>query len=282
MANSDSASFVLLFNNVQGTSDVAALSENHRYLLCPPNHNDTDFWKNNQSPTASGSVFGLCFGQHMYSPDGWTLGRSDDSEVCDFQIAHSKKTAVSKKHILFDVEPVAHRPRIKVLSQNSIRVHIGEDRLKRKRIVTLFQGETLDIIDSVTIDLGEVTFRAWRPVLTGEAQSRYRRNAERFNEEFLDSIRRLPVNLDSKGTSTFTMRFGANNACYKVDDPVQARRGSFASVYRVKELRTGKIFAAKEPHFRMNQSASKSRHRWENLTGEFTRLSKLHHVRTLI
>ena len=43
----DLASFVLLLNNIKGTDDVKALSENAQYLLHPTDHDNTDFWRDN-------------------------------------------------------------------------------------------------------------------------------------------------------------------------------------------------------------------------------------------
>ena len=215
----------------------------------------------------------------MYSPQGWICGSSDDTDICDFQLAHNNQTGVSKRHIRFDVEPRTNRARMTVISRNSVQVRIGFDERKRKRIVILHQGQALEIVDTVTIDLGEVSFRAWQPLLTAQEQIQYRKNAEQFSEDFLNAIPKFPVNLDANGDSTFTMKFGANNACYKVHDPGATRTGSFASVYKVQELRTQKVFAAKVPHFRMTDAASTSRKNWENLKDEFWRLSQLHHVR---
>ena len=282
MANSDLASFVLLFNNFQGTDDVEALSENARYQLHPPSHDETAFWRGQGSSKCLGPLFGLRFGEYMYSPMGWTLGSSNQEDVCDFQLATSNQTGVGTKAINVDVEPFTNRARIKVLSHNPVRVHVEQNRPKRKRIVTLEQGQSLDIDETVVIDLGLVTFRAWRPLLPAELEAEYRRNVKQFNEDVLAAIPRLPLNLDSNGASTLTMRFGKDNACYKVDDPTQTRWGGFASVHKVRELRSKKVFAAKEPYYHINESPATSRKHLEALTGEFELQSKVPHVRSRI
>ena len=280
METEDCANYFLLFGNIQGTSNVAALSDNARYLLFTSSGDNSGLLENIGSSAGERPVFTLTFGRHMFSPGGWTMGSSNNSEICDFQLARSNKTAVSKKHIEFDVEPRDHRPRVKVVSENPVQVHVEPDKRKRTRVVTLHHGDALDIIDAVTIDLGEVSLQAWRPKLTQKAEKQYRRNAERFNAEFLDAVRRLP-DLESQGASTFTMRFGANNSCYKIDDSVRTQRGSFGSVYRVNEIRTRQVFAAKEPFSRRNESASMSRQLWEKIQNEFEQLRELEHVCTL-
>ncbi|KAK4551660.1 hypothetical protein LTR86_010991 [Recurvomyces mirabilis] len=55
------------------------------------------------------------------------------------------------------------------------------------------------------------------------------------------------------------------------------RAGSFASVVRVKELGSGKTFAAKVPHFKASDPASRSRKNWEALEEEFKKVINLRH-----
>jgi len=76
----------------------------------------------------------------------------------------------------------------------------------------------------------------------------------------------------------FDLRFGRNNAVYKREGTGTANTGSFTSVMKVKELRSGKIFAAKVPRFKASDPASKVRMRWESLTAEFQKPVKLEHV----
>jgi hypothetical protein len=96
----------------------------------------------------------------MYSLGGWDFGSSDNDEVCDFQLARNNLTAVSNKHFKVDTNPRTNRARLRVLSRNPIRVHVAQTERKRKRIVTIKHGETIDIDAAVTINLGEVTLRA--------------------------------------------------------------------------------------------------------------------------
>ena len=120
--------------------------------------------------------------------------------------------------------------------------------------------------------------RAWRPKLSREEEQRYRRNAEMFSEGFLDALPKLPITLNASGTSTFDLRFGTNNTVYKREETGTTSTGSFASVMKVKELHSQKIFAAKVPHFKSSDPASKVRGRWESLTEEFQKIVKLQHV----
>lgn len=273
MASNDLSSIVLLFNNIQGSSNVGQLSENARFMLRLHDATDANFWKGNQS----NELFGLVFQKNMYTPEGWRFGSSDDTDVCDFQLAENNRTSVSRQHLKFDIEPITKKPRVKVLSRNPIKISILATERKRKITVLLNQGEVLDIDDVVKIDLGDVSFHAWQPTLSVQDRTQYRRNAEQLSEQFLDSILRFPMNLNHTGTSTFIMRFGQHNACYKRFDDSQARSGGFATVHKVRELRSGNIYAAKVPHFRSKDTASVARKRWEGLLNEFD-LSKILHV----
>ena len=76
----------------------------------------------------------------------------------------------------------------------------------------------------------------------------------------------------------FDLRFGINNSVYKRQEMGTTSTGSFASVMKVKGLHSQKIFAAKVPHFKSLDPASKVRGRWESLTKEFQRTVKLQHV----
>lgn len=54
--------------------------------------------------------------------------------------------------------------------------------------------------------------------------------------------------------------------------------GSFASVMKVRELDSGKCFAAKVPHFKASDAPGKVRDRWESLSKEFQKFTTLKHV----
>lgn len=278
MACIDLSKIVLLFSVAQGAREVALLSDNERFLLKLPDRDHDRICRPRRKPFRPASVFALLFGQHMFSPQGWTFGSSGDTDTCDFQLTDSVKTTVSRKHFQIDIDPRAHRPRITLLSANPIRIHVEQEQRKRKPVIQLDKGDKLEIKDTVIVDLGEIQLRAWQPTLSSEEVRRYRTNAGRFNEDYMDAILRLPLNLGTQGMATFTMRFGSNGACYKIDDTGPSRSGSFGSVCRVKELRSGKCYAAKLPHFRANDATSQSRARWEDLVAELSRLSNLHHV----
>ena len=100
----------------------------------------------------------------MYSPQGWVLGSSDDSDICDLQLAKDNTTGVSSRHFRIDLSPDIHCPRFTVLSKNPIQIYIGD------RTVTLDQGQSLEILSAVTIGLGGVTMRAWRPALSHQEE----------------------------------------------------------------------------------------------------------------
>ena len=193
-----------------------------------------------------------------------------------YSLARDNETGVSRRHIRIDISPVLFCPRLTVLSRNAVRVHIGA------RTVILEQGHSLDVVSLVTINLGEITFKTWRPILWPKDEQCYRQNAERFSNDFLDGLRKFPVKLDDTGASTFNLRFGENDTVYKMENSGPASTGSFASVIKVKELRSQKIFAAKVPHFKSSDPPSIVRHRWEFLTEEFHKIVKLQHVSDFI
>lgn len=270
----DLSSIVLLLGNIVGTDKILELSDNSRYEFHAPEGNDDGLanWRANQSDKLTAPFLGLVFGEHMYSPQGWVIGSSDDSDTCDLQLARDNTTGVSRRHFKIDLSPDIHCPRLTVLSRNPVKIHIGD------RTVTLDQGQSLEILSAVTINLGEVTVRAWRPTLSHEEEQRYRRNAEKFSEEFLDALPKLPISLNATRASTFDVRFGSNHTVYKSEETRTTSTGSFASVMKVKELHSQKIFAAKVPHFKASDPASKVRKRWESLTEEFRKNIKLQHV----
>lgn len=264
----DLSHIVLLLGNIMGTSNILKLSKNSRYEFKgrPPT------WKGFQSEELDAPFLCLRFGKHMFSPQGWVIGSSSDSDECDLQLARDNRTGVSRRHLIIDLSPSTHCPRLIVLSKNPVQIHIGD------RTVTINQGESLEILSAVTIDLGKVTVRAWRPVLSYQEEQSYRKNAENFSQEFLDALPRLPISLNATRTSTFDLRFGSNNAVYKREERGTTSAGSFASVMKVRELRSQKIFAAKVPHFKASDSASEVRNRWELLTKEFQKIVRLQHV----
>lgn len=279
MATVDPAKIVLLFT-APSESGLTSFSDNERYRLQLPARTDSRFWGDNQMKSSKRPVFGLSFGQYMYSPQGWVFGSAGDTDVCDFQLAGTKEMGVSAKHFRMDVEPQAGRPRITILSRNPVQIHVDNNKQssKRKRTTILAQGDSLDIVQMVTIDLGTVTLLAWRPHLSGQDRDRYNRNAEEFHLDSLNAMPKLSLNIDHPGVSTLSMRFGEGGKCYKAVDSSESRTGSFASVLKVKEMHSGELFAAKMPHFRTNDLPSMSKERWENLEEERRKLSRVRHV----
>jgi len=82
----DLARVVLLLGSIVTTDAILELSENRRYEFKPPEDNDdgTANWKGVQSEELDAPFFRLTFGEHMYSPKGWLVGSSDDTDKCDF------------------------------------------------------------------------------------------------------------------------------------------------------------------------------------------------------
>lgn len=72
------------------------------------------------------------------------------------------------------------------------------------------------------------------------------------------------------------MRFGKDGAVYKQDEAIG--KGSHATVYRVKEVTSGKFYAAKEPHYKALEAPSKTLERFNRLSAEFEKLVELKHV----
>lgn len=270
----DLANIVLILGNFVGTPNILALSENSRFKFTPPcDENDNASWKGGQAGELAAPLVCLKFGENIYSPHGWVLGSSDNTDRCDLQIAENNKTGISRQHIRVDISPVRRCPRLTVISTNPIRIRDGD------RTVTLHQGQDFEISRPVTIDMGRSSFRAWRPILSAEEQRLYWQNAEKFSEEFLDALpKHLPIKLNTPGASTFNLRFGGNNTVYIEDRRTPANKGSAGSVMMVRELKSGKAFAAKELWFKSTDSASKRRKRWEQLTEEYQKIVKLKHV----
>ena len=239
----DPSHIVLLLGTFVGLDNILDLSDNQRYDFHPPEGNVGGLanWKGDQADQLTAPFLSLVFGEHMFSPQGWVLGSLDDSNKCDLQVAKDNTTGVSRRHLRVDLSPDMHNPRLTVLSTNPVQIHVGDC------MVILTQGQSLDIISAVTIDLGEVRMMAWCPTLSYEEKQRYHRNAEKFSEEFLDALLKIPVSLSATSTSTFDLRFRRNNSVYRWEETTST--SSFATVMKVKKLHSQKIFAANVPHF---------------------------------
>ena len=131
------------------------------------------------------------------------------------------------------------------MSTNPIRIRDGV------HTVTLRQGQVFEISRPVTIDMGRSSVRAWRPILSAEEQRRYRQNAGKFSEEFMNALpKHLPIKLNTPRSSTFNLRFGKNNTVYIEDRKRLASKESAGSVMMVRKTKSGKVFAAKELWFK--------------------------------
>jgi hypothetical protein len=124
----DLSRIVLLFSNIVGTEKILELSDNIRYESQPPEGNDDGpaNWSGNQSEKPNPPFLALKFGEHMYSPQGWVVGSSDDTDKCDVQLAKDNTTGVSRQQLRIDLSPSLHCPRLTVLSMNRVQIHIGE------------------------------------------------------------------------------------------------------------------------------------------------------------
>ncbi|KAL6887143.1 hypothetical protein HDV57DRAFT_349730 [Trichoderma longibrachiatum] len=252
----DLSDIVLLIGNVEGTDDILDLSENKRFeYLRPGEVSDTEAsWRGGQpSVELTGPFLCFVFGLHMFTPGGWICGSLSDSERCDVQLAENNKSGVSRRHFRIDIHSDT-----------------------RTKPILLYSAEEVDIDTPVVIELGTVQLRAWRPLLSREQKRRYKRNAQKFHQEYLSALPRSAATTTS--LPTLDIRFGLfRNSVYKREGD-DLGRGSFASVAKVRELRSGDLFAAKVPYFKASDAPGKARDRWESLSKEFQKLTTLKHA----
>ena len=198
-------------------------------------------------------------------------GSSADADACDLQLAENNQTGISRRYFKIDIDPTTRDPRVTGLLRNTLRIIDGGHTVVRGL------GEFLQISRPVTIDLGAVSFRAWRPKLTRAQDRHYRKRALNFSREFMDSMPKYFPSLKSQpDTVTSNVRYGMNNAVY-VNKGVETK-GMSASVMMVEERTSGKIFGAKEPYYGINDDHGTVRKRWEGLAREFENIIKLDHV----
>jgi len=88
----------------------------------------------------------------------------------------------------------------------------------------------------------------------------------------------LPRSAIGSSVPTLDIRFGllTNNAYKREGADIGA--GTFASVMKVRELKSDTYFAAKVPHYRVSDAPGKARNRWESLSKEFQKLTTLKHA----
>ncbi|KAL7783596.1 kinase-like domain-containing protein [Trichoderma ceciliae] len=258
----------------EGTENILEFSDNKRFEFTPPKEGQDEGtgWRGEQgSVKLTGPCLCFVFGLHMFSPGGWICGSLPDSEQCDLQLAKGNENGVSRRHFRIDVSPISHRPRLTNMSQNPI--HISGD--NGAALIQLDPDDQIDIESSVTIDLGVVRLRAWRPLLSADQEQRYKKNAQKYHREYMSALPRPAADTSNK---TSSIRFGplTNNA-YKTEGPAVGS-GSFASVFKVRALKSGKCFAAKVPHYKESDAPGKVRDRWESLSKEFQKLTALKHA----
>ncbi|KAK3669467.1 serine/threonine protein kinase [Recurvomyces mirabilis] len=247
---------------------IAKLSENARYVVKQPTDDTSLRWKGADQAHIIGPVFALTLIENMYSTEGWTMGSSDRDDVCDIQLVKDHSSGVSRRHLLVDLAPDSFRPRIKVLSKNPVQAH------RNGGHITLYSGEHIEVVSSVKINMGKVSFEAWLPTRDETETLIYRRHAQEFSKGMLEALPRQVASVS--GTQTFTLRFGQNGVMYKIDDVRSSSTGSFGTVMRVTD-NYGRLFAAKEPHYKANDDSSRRRKQWEDLKKEFETLIALRH-----
>lgn len=271
----DSPNIVLILGSFHGAPNILELSENSRYEFTPPG-SDVDpraNWKGGQLEQQKLEAPFLCltFGEHLYSPEGWVVGSSADTDACDLQLAENNQTGISRRYFKVDIDPETRDPRVTVMSANILRIIDGGNTVVRRH------GESLLISRPVTIDLGAVSFRAWRPRLTTAQDKVYRKRALNFSKEVMAALPKyFPLLNSQPETVTSNVRYGQNNTVY-VNQGVEGK-GMSASVMMVVERTSEEIFGAKEPYYRLNDDAGTVRRRWEELRREFDNIAKLDHV----
>ncbi|GAO17423.1 uncharacterized protein UV8b_06032 [Ustilaginoidea virens] len=264
----DFAKIVLILGSFVGVDGILGLSENSRYAFHPP---ADDAWKGGQTQELKPPFLCLVFGEHLFDPLGWVVGSDGDSDKCDLQVAETNQTGISRRLLRVDISPVTHNPRITVLSSRTIRLRDGEN------VLICRTGEPTEFSRPVTIDLGAVTFRAWCPNRTAIEKMGYRRWAKEFSQDILGAVPKYIPSIQSQPeTATHNIRCGKHGAVY-VNEWGGGGRGMSASVMMVKEIRTGKIFGAKEPYYKTNDDHDAARKRWEALRREYEYIIQLGH-----
>ena len=251
--------------------EILQLSENRRFEFTPPE--DEKGWRGDQeSVDLHGPFLCLSFGLNMFSPGGWVCGSGLEDDDCDLRLAKDNRAGVGRRHFRIDINPLKHRPRVTNIARRNLILIYGDN---RPEPIRLYPDEHVDIDSPVTFDLGPVRFRAWRPTLSNDQSLRYNKNAELFHQDYM---RAIPRSAESTLAQTLDIRFGlSSNNAYRREGP-DVGRGAFASVMKVRALSSGKFYAAKVPHFKSSDAPGKIRNRWESLSGELQKLTRLNHV----
>ncbi|TWU70520.1 hypothetical protein ED733_000352 [Metarhizium rileyi] len=259
-------------NDDMPDADILGLKNNCFYEFKPPNPEEDpqSGWKGGQLFNSTGQLYCFVFGENIHAPHGWVMG-SSLADSCDFRLAVDNRGGVSREHLRIDISPDDHcNPRVNNLSRNPIRVWHGN------RLVVLATREHTDITEPVRIDIGDLIIPAWRPTLSLDEMKQFKKYGKRFHHDYMRAVPRpSEVYLMAK---TPDIRLGMGGRMYKRAEDFHASSGSFASVIKVEELKSKRVFAAKIPHYRQSDSIAMARMRWELLVNEFRRLIELRHT----
>ncbi|KAI1345658.1 kinase-like domain-containing protein [Xylaria sp. FL0043] len=277
-ADVDLSRYALILGNFINLPDVAKLSENARYLFVPPKGDDN--WKGGLSGDVCGPFLALEIGEHMYSAEGWMIGSSSNTDLCDIQVAVAgDKSGISRRHLRIDIDVRSKSPRVNIFTdRSSVRIIIHEKNGDRQRVLAPRKAFTLTEFVPITVDFGTSHFQAWRPILGSPGEkTRYLQRVEKHFKEYMDSVPTIPSIRSVSGAETMAVRFGQDGGVYQRDTMGNLGKGSNATVYRVVDVTSGEVYAAKEPYYKSSDPASKVAERFQDLKAEYKKLVELKH-----
>lgn len=265
----DLANVVLLLANFTGVDDIRQLSNNSAYIFTPPT-NDEHAWLGELLDAPKGAILCLKFGEHIFSAEGWVFGSDPDTDIADVQLAVDNSTGVSKRHFRIDIHPTSYFPRVTVLSRSL-------NLANRGRPSRFTQNEHIEIKYPTVFDACGTTFIAWQPKLTCTQKASYRQRAIDCIQDANAAIPKyFPPLQTGPDTTMCNVRYGPNGKVYLFKS--YAGKGSSASVMIVQERASGKIFAAKEPYYKISDDPGVRKNRWEELKQEYDHLLRLDRV----
>ncbi|KAK6436560.1 hypothetical protein LTR95_007252 [Oleoguttula sp. CCFEE 5521] len=260
------------------------LSDNAAYSCEQPRHaSNTE-----HHPGKKYDTFALRFmGKQPYTHIGWVFGSSNDTEICDFQIAAGNSTGISRQHFTICMTKTTS-PGIQVLSKNPVYLTIDakgfdEDDTTEPRGLVLHkepedrklllhkQLDPWPIIRSVKISVGlpPIHIFIWRPLLpTAEQRMQNFDKATRMLRAVQDATP-SPSYFGTRASETPMIRRGTNDKLYIMTSGT-SRRGGSGSVEMVVEQASQQIFAAKVLHFSSSTSVSAAKKKYDTLLHEFT------------
>ncbi|KAI9146641.1 Calcium-dependent protein kinase 1 [Paramyrothecium foliicola] len=267
------AEVVLFLGGFEGLDNVLSLSENARYEFVPPDDLEISWLGGRSNGAPAGHVLCLTFGQHIYSPEGWICGSATEVDRADIQIAANNMGGVSRRHFLVDIEPLSRKPRLTVLGQ-MLRVTPP-----KSGPIVILKGQSIEVVEPLTIDLGAVSFQIWQPTLcTAQQQRMYMQKARHFHNEAVAALPRYVPSLSS-GIPTVSpgIRVGRSGAVYLSKGNVG--KGMSATVMLVERQDTlhKTTYVAKEPYFKASDDPGAIQYKWEETRHEFEQLTKFHH-----